>query len=278
MSLNCRLLLILLIVLVFKGHLFGQIYISEFMAAPNSSLGTEWIEIYNSSETEISLDNRQICDLVGCSDIREVRIEPNEYLVFCQDTGAFLAYYSNFYGSAVELSGWRTLNNTGDIIVLRDNTGITIDSVSFDNEQTSNISWERISFDRPGWETENWFESLDDSGATPGRENSVSGGFSDNITIYLEEKLFSPGCSCPYQYLPINIELPRDSYLTLSVYSLEGRKLKIIYDNEPLINGVYYFDGTDSSGNFLAIGMYILLVQVSGDFDYTDKLVFGVGR
>ncbi len=68
------------------------------------------------------------------------------------------------------------LNNSGDAIELRDQTGNLIDRAEYDAKMGCEIgqSLERIRWQQSGEIAENWCCSLDISGSTPGRYNSAS--------------------------------------------------------------------------------------------------------
>jgi len=273
-----KLTLFLAVLLFYFSPSYSQILITEFLPDPKAPIETEWVELFNNSDQVIDLDDWELCDLVGCGKFRSYQFQPQTYIIVCQDTISFEQAYADYNGDVFEISGWRQLNNSGDMIHLTDSSGQTIDSVLYESGNDDNISWERIHFDWIGWDPVNWNRCLDQSGSTPGETNSVAGGFPSDFAITLPEKLFSPGCDGPYAYLTCNIAIPRDCQLSLSVYSLEGKKLKVIYDSEPLMSGEYIYDGRDSDGKFLDTGMYILLAEVSGAVSMSEKLVFGVAK
>ena len=275
-----RLALVYVIIFLFSGTgvLQGQILVNEFLADPQSPLESEWIELYNSSDYSVDLTGWQLCDLVGCAEIGNIAIEADDFIVLCPDRAAFEMYYQPQDYNVYEISGWRALNNSGDQIVLLNQDSIVADSIYYEDVNGENISTERIDINTPGWESSNWHSSLDQSGSTPGRANSVAAKFGNDLRVTLEDKLFSPGCGCQYENLVINLDFPLDCYLTVSVYSIQGRKVRVLYDNQPLTPGQYFYDGTDSGGNFLDVGLYILLVETSGSCSGKIKQHFGVAK
>jgi hypothetical protein len=256
----------------------AQVLISEFLADPQAPLESEWLELYNIADTAIDLSGWSLCDSVRCGSIDSARIEPGQYLILSQNPEDFLFFYTGFEGNPVGVSGWRFLNNTGDMILLLDDEGGMVDSALYNSGNGDNISWERVSYDNPGWDMDNWHSSFDLSGSTPGRANSQPGEFPSGFAISLPDKLFSPGCDCPDDMLAIDISLPEECAITLTVYSLEGRKLKVIHDDRALVSGRHYYDGKDSGGKYLDVGMYVLLARLSGVCSGSEKLVFGVAK
>lgn len=265
-------------IILYSAVLSGQVVISEFIPDPSDPLDSEWIELFNLSDQIIDLSAWSLCDLVGCADISDINIGPSEFLIVCQDITSFKAFYDLDDGSIIEVDGWRALNNGGDAIVLRDNQGHTVDSVFYQSGNGNNISWERISYDAPGYDPANWHQSLDPEGSTPLAENSVAGGFATDVRLNLTDKLFSPGCDCPDDQLAIEIDLPRDCLVSLYVYDLEGRMIGTIAEEKAVSATVIYYNGHDDAGIFLDVGMYILLAEVDGECSYSQKLVFGVAK
>lgn len=274
-----QLLIITSVVLIFLNmNLWGQIVINEFLPDPKDELESEWIELYNYSDQIVYLSGWQLCDLVGCATFDNISIDPLQYIILCQDQFAFETYYPDYVGDLYEIPGWRALNNSGDMILLKDNFSTIIDSLNYEDGNDNNTSWERIASEDSGYDPDNWHSSLESSGSTPGHANSVSVEFSSNANIDLPDRLFSPGCGCEYEYLIINIDMPIDCYLTLSIYSIRGNKLKVIFDNQAMVPGQYQYDGTDGSNQYLDIGMYILLAEFSGSSSGTIKKSFGVAK
>ena len=271
-----RIITIALVLIFIAASLSAQVLITEFMADPQDPLESEWVEIYNFLDYAVDLTGWSLCDLVGCSEIGSALVDPGNYLILCQDSSAFVLFYPAFEGKIIEVSSWRALNNSGDLIHLLNPDSMTADSVEYDSGNGDNISWERISFDNPGWDSTNWHPSLDQSGSTPGMQNSVYGGFPTGFSMELGNKLISPGCGCEHEYLNLTIDMPRDCHLTLAVYSLEGRKLHTIFDGQMLASGEYLYDGRVSDGSMLKLGMYILRADLSGECSYSEKYVFGV--
>ena len=269
---------VILFILIGVTNANGQVYLTEFLADPQTPLESEWIEIYNLSDLSVDLAGWQVCDLVGCAVIENIISEPDQYIVLCQDITAFNMYYNLDNIQVYELSGWRALNNSGDQIVLKSLDNMVVDSIIYQDVNGGNISSERISLETPGWDEMNWHSSLDLSGSTPGQANSVMAEFSDDLRVVIEDNLFSPGCDCQYENLVINLDFPLDCYLTMTVYSMKGRKIRILYDNQPLTPGRYFYDGKDSGGNYLDIGLYILLVETSGSCSGQIKQHFGVAK
>ncbi|WP_207424068.1 lamin tail domain-containing protein [Desertivirga brevis] len=158
-----------------------DIVINEIFADPSPQLGlptVEFVELLNTSTTPISLHNWKFSDRASSATLSSLTINPDEYLILCAktDTVEFKQY-----GRVIGVSPWPSLNNSGDVIKLISDKGIVIDSVDYKD------SWYKDPEKKSGgWTLEqmhtkaickgiqNWAASLDASGGTPGKKNSLS--------------------------------------------------------------------------------------------------------
>lgn len=98
---------------------FGDILISEFVADPDED-DYEWIEIYNTTPHNISLENWAIADGKDTSTTLSGTLLPFGFFVIDNPKGK--------------------LNNDGDIIVLKNNEGLIIDQVTYGSFDDGDIS------------------------------------------------------------------------------------------------------------------------------------------
>ncbi|WP_207535527.1 lamin tail domain-containing protein [Desertivirga arenae] len=158
-----------------------DVVINEIFADPSPQLGLppmEFLELFNTTTTPISLHNWKVADHASSGTLPLLSIQPGEYLILCAkaDTAEFKQY-----GRVIGISPWPSLNNSGDLLKLISNKGIVIDSVDYKD------SWYKDSEKKSGgWTLEqmylnasckgiqNWAASIDVSGGTPGKLNSVS--------------------------------------------------------------------------------------------------------
>ncbi len=152
------------------SHLEGSILISEIMFSPIGD-EPEWVEIYNASNDTINLKNWYISDASTKATItwRDFLILPNEYIVLSKDS-AILNFYD--INSKIITFPLPTLNNSGDAVVIYDNTGFKIDSLYYlGSWGKAGFSIERIDFAEPSVDPLNWSIPPDTIRATPGKEN-----------------------------------------------------------------------------------------------------------
>ncbi|HKI44140.1 MAG TPA: lamin tail domain-containing protein [Balneolales bacterium] len=150
----------------------GDLVISEFMYDPPSGL-PEYVELANTSEFDIDINGWILEDSSNEYIIQgSGLIAPGSYLVLTPDSAGL----SETFGRAdYQLqTNWPVLNNGGDQIVLRDTSGVMIDSLLYTSDWGGRgVSLERKSFLVPGYYHWNWSGSLNLDGGTPGRANSI---------------------------------------------------------------------------------------------------------
>ncbi|MFY0651422.1 MAG: lamin tail domain-containing protein [Cyclobacteriaceae bacterium] len=160
---------------------FRSIVINEIFADPTPTVGlpdSEFIEFTNLSDKSIDLGG---FDLTGGS-IGELVLGPNEYVILAPSSNT--ADFESF-GDVIGVSSWNTLSNGGEQILLKDNLGNLVDSLTYDSD------WHDDSKTDGGYSLEqinpeivcnyygNWTSSLYSQGGTPGSENSVFDNTSD---------------------------------------------------------------------------------------------------
>jgi len=166
--------------------------VNEFMYAPRTDGGGEWVELYNISTDTVNLRSWTIGDNSTRSIItsKDAFIPPQEYVTLTSDS-AMLDIWDitgNFIKTEKKIP---SLNNTKDSVVVRDHCDHIIDALEYSAAwgYQSGVSLERInpySTDNSG---NNWGLSRDVSGATPNRPNSI---MIKNIDLALDEVKVAP--------------------------------------------------------------------------------------
>ncbi|KAF0151196.1 MAG: hypothetical protein FD143_2135 [Ignavibacteria bacterium] len=158
-----------------KPASYTDVVINEIMYAPSND-EPEWIELYNRTDHTINLKNWRIADnsLTAVITTTDFLLQPKEYVVVSSD-----ATIAGFYQHSLNLivKGLPSFGNTGDNVVLKGSTNITVDSVKYSptwGGNTGGKSLERISFNAASNEPSNWKTSVSKFKATPSKINSVS--------------------------------------------------------------------------------------------------------
>ncbi|MDP3469126.1 MAG: lamin tail domain-containing protein, partial [Daejeonella sp.] len=159
---------------------FMDIIINEIFPDPTPQLGlpsAEYVELINISEKTISVNNWKFLDPSSSTTLGNVSLSPGDILILCAKTDT--TEFQQF-GNVMGISPWPSLNNTSDIIKLKNAQNKLIDSLSYSDQ------WYRSTEKKQGgWSLEridpksvcegafNWAASIDSTGGTPGKMNSV---------------------------------------------------------------------------------------------------------
>src|SRR5688572_968701 len=183
-----RLLLILpLIPLYSLAQNRYDIVIDEIMAdpAPQTSLPPgEWIELRNVSANPVNLQNWRIGDANGQSGpMPGFILQPDSCVIICPGSAVAAMLV---YGAVIPVTSFPSLDNDGDQLFLRNNTGLTIHAVSYSfswyqNAVKSDGGWtlEMIDTNNPCGGIGNWKASIDPKGGSPGKRNSIDAANND---------------------------------------------------------------------------------------------------
>jgi hypothetical protein len=177
----------------------GDVIINEFIADETPSEGlpmVEYVEIYNKSSKYFNLQGWKLGDASSLGTIQTAWLAPGEYKVLCSTANVDTFTMT----TAAAVTSFPSLNNAGDNIVLIDNAGIRLDSISYNSDwyhdplkENGGFSIERINSNDPCSDGDNWRASVADIGGTPGQINSVNDPTADTQIPYITELLaFSP--------------------------------------------------------------------------------------
>jgi hypothetical protein len=158
-----------------------DIIIDEIFPDPSPVIGlpiSEFIELRNNSSTPFSLRNWKLSDGSSNATINnDFILEAGAYIIICPN--AAVSEYSRF-GKAIGVTGFPSLNNDRDVLILSSPEGKIIHAVEYsvdwyqnDIKRDGGWSIEMIDLHNPCNGINNWKASVDASGGTPGRPNSV---------------------------------------------------------------------------------------------------------
>jgi len=158
-----------------------DILINEIMADPTPSVGlpeVEWLELYNRSTKIINLKTLLLSDGGTPRVLPDRLLYPDSFAVLA--TLANAAALSPFTPAVLGVIGFPALNNTGDTLILSDQTGQVLDRVAYaaawhDDATKRDGGWtlERINPDLPCLEQANWRSCPAAAGGTPGKPNAA---------------------------------------------------------------------------------------------------------
>jgi hypothetical protein len=164
-----------------------DVVITEIMADPTPTVGlpnAEYIEIRNVSRSAFNLNGWKVNDATSTGTINtSFVLQPDSSAILCS-TGNVVIFSA--FGRSIAVTNFPSLNNDGDVLCLRSPQGKTIHAVNYSLEWYQNDvkkdggwSLEMIDTKNPCGGGNNWKASVDPSGGTPGKINSVDGSNND---------------------------------------------------------------------------------------------------
>ncbi|MFH0775805.1 MAG: lamin tail domain-containing protein [bacterium] len=151
-----------------------KVVINEIMYHPSDDNLNEWVELYNNGNSDISLKDWKFYD--GTSHSFTLysgtwTISPGSYTILARNPGSFTTVYGT-PTNIIECS--MDLDNSGEILILKDSTGDTINKLRYQSDWGGNGNGETLEKVLASGENskENWKGSI--GTGTPGTENSVS--------------------------------------------------------------------------------------------------------
>jgi Lamin Tail Domain/Bacterial Ig-like domain len=158
-----------------------DIILTEIFADPSPQVKlpeAEFIEIYNRSTNPVDLSGWNFSDGSSIATLPAQIILPGQHWILCAT--ASVASFIPF-GNTLGLSNFPTLNNAGESLTLKTNTGLLIDSLSYslasyrdENKKEGGWTLELINPNKLCIGEDNWTASTDLSGGTPGKVNAVN--------------------------------------------------------------------------------------------------------
>jgi hypothetical protein len=216
------------------GYHPQSVVVNEIMYAPTNT-EPEWVELFNTRGDSINVKNWLVSDnnvatkrLIAPS---HLEIPPLGYLVLTKDSAALLDVHPGIPSRVVNVSGFPTLNNTGDAVVLYDSRVVAMDSVAYLPGWGGNgggKSLERIDPLGPSVLQTNWNSSRSTERSTPGRRNSISRKDND---LVLDVLTISPPFPVNGDSIVATIKVRNSGFQQATSYAL---KLFADFNNDSL--------------------------------------------
>ena len=254
----------------------GDIIINELLPEPFVD-GSEYIELYNRSEQELSL--KDVCISTRKSDGSLNTRYPLEAYPQTLQAGNYLLLtksiegVENFYSLPASLNWLEcklpVLSNTGSTVVLyREEGEIIIDEVSYSPKwhaptvkNKKGVALERKDPDKDSQNADNWTSAASSAGfGTPGLENSqYLNGETETDSEEIDDPIYQPTGSFQIPY-----RLNQSGYMARGwIFDLSGRKVALIADNTSLgTQGYLEWNGKGRDGSPVNTGIYIIYLEL----------------
>ncbi len=261
----------------------NDIVINELLFHPNSG-GSEFVEFYNRSDKRIDLVNLKFAtwnndeDIIkSIIDLSETNMyfEPKTYLAFAKNKEGVLTFYmSKNSDNIIELPDFPSLDNKGGKVLLMHGDSTVIDEFTYSEsmhfqllDSETGVSLERINFDRPTQDENNWFSASEYVGfATPAYENSQ---YSEDIgqageDVFVEPYMFSPDNDGIDDFAQINYKFDKPGNVaTVIIFDAKGRQVKQIANNLLLsTEGTLIWNGLYKDETLAPRGTYLIYFKV----------------
>ncbi|MCZ6522085.1 MAG: hypothetical protein O6848_11380, partial [Bacteroidetes bacterium] len=201
-------------------------------------------------------------------------IKPFSFMVFTTDAEILKGEYTQGDEETfVVMESLPSYPNSDGTVVLLENTDSIADLFEYNEDfhfsllkETKGVSLERVSYEAPTSDINNWKSAAGDVGfATPGILNSQSRVVDlspKNITI--DPKVFAPDFAGPQNFTTISYNFDDTGKLAnVNVFDINGRKVKTIAQNTSLgTQGFFTWDGTNDNGQKARIGYYLVHFEV----------------
>lgn len=254
----------------------GDIIINELLPEPFVD-GSEYIELYNRSEQELSL--KDVCISTRKSDGSLNTRYPLEAYPQTLQAGDYLLLtksiegVENFYSLSASLNWLEcklpVLSNTGSTVVLYRGEGeIIIDEVSYSPKwhaptvkNKKGVALERKDPDKDSQNADNWTSAASSAGfGTPGLENSqYLNGETETDSEEIDDPIYQPTGTFQIPY-----RLNQSGYMARGwIFDLSGRKVALIADNTSLgTQGYLEWNGKGRDGSPVNTGIYIIYLEL----------------
>lgn len=254
----------------------GDIIINELLPEPFVD-GSEYIELYNRSEQELSL--KDVCISTRKSDSSLNTRYPLEAYPQTLQAGDYLLLtksiegVENFYSLPASLNWLEcklpVLSNTGSTVVLYRGEGeIIIDEVSYSPKwhaptvkNKKGVALERKDPDKDSQNADNWTSAASSAGfGTPGLENSqYLNGETETDSEEIDDPIYQPTGTFQIPY-----RLNQSGYMARGwIFDLSGRKVALIADNTSLgTQGYLEWNGKGRDGSPVNTGIYIIYLEL----------------
>ncbi len=267
---------------------YQDLLLNEVLFNPKPG-GSDFIELYNTTEFEIDVRNWTLMYLNNSGDSAHKLIsntskiiQPNSFLVLSEDSLNIQYNYPNYQNGVFLEMDLPTYSNTEGTITVLNQLDELNDQFLYNEEMhleiitdPKGVSLERTNYFPGPNSSNNWHSAASSIGyATPGYTNSqfVSIQNTQN-NLTLNPKTFSPNNDGYHDILSIQVAFNQTDFIgTLSIHTSNGILVNTLINNQSIgtIN-TFFWDGTNAHGELMPTGMYIVMLRVY-DLDNNQQI------
>ncbi|CAL1521308.1 lamin tail domain-containing protein [Chitinophaga sp. MM2321] len=259
----------------------SDLVINEVLFNPPPGI-PKFIELYNRSNKVIDLQQVRICARKAAGNLDIIKniapeghiLLPGQLLALTTYADLLCAYYTcKSLESIAEVSSLPTMPvEEGTVVLLRADS-LVLDEVPYTislhfrlASQLKGVSLERLDYNRPATDTDNWQSAAATAGyATPGYPNSQQWAAPETgVNISLAPAIFSPDNDGVDDQAVLSYLLPEPGWIgNVTVYNASGRPVRYLARNILLGNkGVVNWDGFGENTVVLPAGIYIFFIEI----------------
>jgi hypothetical protein len=256
--------------------------VNEILFNPKP-LGVDYVEFYNRSNKVLDAANLFFTNRSSTTGNPGTPIPlsktnrlifPGEYYVVTENPDLIKQQFTVPNEAWLVASAMPSLpDNKGTVLLLNQN-GRTVEEVSYDQrwhfalvDNKEGIALERIDFNRPGQQADNWTSAAASAGfGTPTGQNSQ---FRTNLTvpsgsIMLNPPIFSPDNDGFEDFTLIEWQLNQPGYVgNVIIMDAAGRVVRLLQRNTTLAaRGAFRWDGLNDQQQRLPVGNYVVWFEV----------------
>jgi hypothetical protein len=266
--------------LIPQPHEQHDIIISEFLSRPRSG-GTDFVELYNTSDKFINLKNWKLVRIrhdapaegIVISE-KDLIIPPHSYLALSEDlTGLKKQYAIPEEAQLYQTADFPNLPAEEGSFALEDDTDRRMQYINYHPDwhhpliqNSRGVSLERIDFEGSENLSNSWQSAASTAGfATPGYQNSQwRRQESHAVQFYAEPQVFFPDQSGYRDFTLFHFELDDPgSLVSIQIYNLRGQLIRQLASNISLSQiSALRWDGTDDGRRRAGAGHYIVRAEV----------------
>ncbi|MBQ8222515.1 MAG: lamin tail domain-containing protein [Bacteroidales bacterium] len=276
----------------------NDVIINEILFNPITP-GVDYVELYNRSDKVVDLSKILLGNIKESfpnppdTILKEISSDsriflPHSYILLSVDGEIVKSQYDTESKNFIDLESFPSLPNEEGRVIICNKVKEIIDEVYYSDKmhydlltETKGVALERISFDNPSSDENNWHSaSFDVNYGTPGYKNSMSADYvkTDEEIVSIIPEIFSPDGDGFDDNCAIFYELKENaSSINIKIFNTKGFLIKNILNNSLTDReGFLIWNGCDDNNHRVEPGIYIVQVELfdlKGNVDRTRKVV-----